>query len=205
VTSATGESLGWTLPKALLSHFSEYFKRVSESGQFTSNRVELQDFEPETFKLFVEYIHYGRYTIKNDDLSDGTRIRPDAKAWVLGDYLQATDFKNFAMNNLHKIYMPEERYPKAAVGPEMVLFCHCESSEGSALSRLIQAFLVQNWHNPRLVRFEELNAWDCVWSEVPALAPLLLFYLCRPTKNQYKFGSYISNYIEDTGDGASRR
>lgn len=109
------------------------------------------------------------------------------------------------MHNLHNIYMPEERYPKAAVGPEMVLFCHCKSAEGSALPRLIQAFLVQNWHNPRLVRFEELNAWDCVWREAPALASLLLFYLCRPVKNQYKFGSYISNYIEETGDDAGCR
>ncbi|KAF1974701.1 hypothetical protein BU23DRAFT_635457 [Bimuria novae-zelandiae CBS 107.79] len=154
ITSEAGESRTWALPKALLLHHSGYFQRACSSDTFVegqTNRVSIKDFEPKTFEMFVEFIYFGRYTYK-DDLTDHYRVRDSAKAWVLGDYLDAVEFKNFAMRNLYNMYLPpgEETRPKTGIGHQMVDYCCSRASENSSLYGLIKDVLVVNWHTEEL-------------------------------------------------------
>lgn len=60
--------------------------------------VTFDNFEADTFGLFVEYIYFGQYTsydsLRRDD------VRHSAKAWILDDYLDAPHLQNFAMEHL---------------------------------------------------------------------------------------------------------
>jgi hypothetical protein len=82
-----------------------YFIRLNNFKEGKENTVILQDFDLDVFTYFVESIYY-RSCDYRDDLKDRSKIRGSAKAWVLGDYLDATEFKNLAMRNLHDACFP---------------------------------------------------------------------------------------------------
>jgi hypothetical protein len=84
VRSESGEERSWTLPKALLSHYSGYFTRLRNFKEGEEGAVVLQDFDMVVFR----------------SLKDPNKIRDSAKAWVFGDYFDATEFKNFATRGM---------------------------------------------------------------------------------------------------------
>ena len=77
------------MPKALLNHHSGYFIRLNNFREGEENTVILQDFDVDVFAYFVEFIYYGSCDHR-DDVKDRGKIRGSEKAWVLGDYLNAT-------------------------------------------------------------------------------------------------------------------
>ncbi|KAF2445178.1 hypothetical protein P171DRAFT_341148, partial [Karstenula rhodostoma CBS 690.94] len=140
-----------------------------------SNKVDIYDFEPGTFEMFVEFMYFGRYTYK-DDLTDHLRLRDSAKAWILGDYFDAVEFKNFAIRNLHDVYMSPGSggRPKTGIGPKMVDYCYSQTASGSPLSQLVLAFLVQNWHDSDIIHYDGGGSWELVWAQHPTLRDELL-------------------------------
>jgi hypothetical protein len=82
VRSESSEERSWTLPKALLSHYSGYFTRLRNFKEGEEGAVVLQDFDMVVFRSFVEFIYYGRYSCR-DNLKDLNKICGSAKAWGL--------------------------------------------------------------------------------------------------------------------------
>jgi hypothetical protein len=200
ITSEDGDSRTWGLPKALLSHHSTYFQRACRSEIFTegqTNKVEIRDFEPETFEMFVEFMYFDRYTYK-DDLTDYLRVRDSAKAWVLGDYIDAVGFKNFAIRNLYNIYMPSgiDANPKTGIGPEMVDYCCSRTLPNSHLSELVKVFLIHNWHSVALIRYDyPTDSWNAIWDRHAEFRNDLL-YLTQQSIDGRQRDRDVNNYLE---------
>lgn len=57
--------------------------------------VDLKDQDPKVFGYFVSFLYYLMF--ETAEWTDGDGIDVYAKAWVLGEYLDAPEFKNFAM------------------------------------------------------------------------------------------------------------
>jgi hypothetical protein len=157
VKSESGEERSWTLPKALLSHCSGYFARLRHFKEGEEGAVVLHDVEPDIFRVFVEFIYYGRYSYQ-DDLNDHNRIRDSAKAWVFGDYLDAVDFKNFAIRNLYDIYFPPGHAdPKAGIGANAIEYCCKNTTAHSPLHSLYLKFAITWFHRRDLVHYTAEN------------------------------------------------
>lgn len=197
--ASTGTEKSWTLPKALLSHHSGYFQRTRRFMENERVQVTLESFEPEIFKLFVQFIYFGRYSYR-DDLSDHTRIRDSAKAWVLGDYLDAVYLKNFAMHNLHEIYFPSnDQMPKSTVGPEAIDNCCAMTPTNSKLYNFFNDVLVVYWHSLDVINYTNANRgfWEEIWDEHPELRNDLLYYTNQSEVGRKQKRCDVEDYLEE--------
>jgi hypothetical protein len=178
VKSESGEQRSWTIPKALLSHYSGYFTRLRNFQEGESNTVVLQDFDPEVFRCFVEFIYYGCYSCQ-DELKDHNKIRDRARNWVIGDYLDATEFKNFAMRNLHDIYFPPERDPTIGISANAINYCCKNLTVGSSLYNLYLKFCIRWFHQTSLFDYTDENRleWSVIWDVHSSFRNMLLFWL----------------------------
>lgn len=170
VVSAAGCARTWTIPHALLMHHSGFFKRVKRFREGTELKVELVDTEPHIFQLFIQFLYYGKYDDK-DDLANHEKIRDSAKAWVLGDYLDAPTFKALAIRGLCDVYLPECKrpYPRSGFGPETIDFCCDHSTPDSSLYRLYLTIAGMFWTHRKIVHITKENeyAWTAVWDTHP--------------------------------------
>jgi hypothetical protein len=64
--------------------------------------------DPIIFELFVEWLYDGVYTLEDPLPATQTLgINIDVQAWILGDKLRSTNFKNYVMGRLHLQYAAE--------------------------------------------------------------------------------------------------
>ncbi|KAF9739889.1 hypothetical protein PMIN01_02524 [Paraphaeosphaeria minitans] len=193
--SNLGEEYTWCISKALLSHHSGYFQRACQSNTFIegqANKIVVPEFDPDVFKMF-------------DDLSDHFRVRDSAKAWVLGDYLDAVEFKNFAIRHLYDLYIPPPgpgNRPKTGIDPEMVSYCCSKTASGSRLYRLVTAFLVQNWHRNNIVHYHRDNrqSWDQIWVGHRGIVSDMLFYTQEEMSTRFSYERNIVSFLEKSTD-----
>lgn len=201
ITSASGEIGIWDLHKSLLSYHSGYFQRASHPGTFKESEedsVSISDFEPATFKLFIEYMCYGTY-IYRDNLQDHFKIGDSAKAWVLGDYLDAIEFKNFAMRNLYKIYLPENMSaPLSGIGPKAIEYCCSNTSTISPLTRFFKDVLTKYWYSTDVIKYglDSRSDWDAIWNSCPEFRNSLLFHTNQKSKGRSSTCKPIEDYLE---------
>ncbi|KAH7077720.1 hypothetical protein BKA63DRAFT_270785 [Paraphoma chrysanthemicola] len=199
VTSSSSDTAAWGLPKALLSHHSGYFQRATRPCTFREsedNKVTLEDFEPEVFKLFIEFMYYGRYTYR-DDLADKLKVRDSAKAWVLGDYLDAVEFKNFAMRNLYDIYFPANGEPKTGIGPAAIEHCCSATLQNSPLQELYLDCLVVYWHDIRVILYDPSyrSQWDEIWDRHRELRNEILYYTNQAPEGRLEKKKTLDHYF----------
>jgi hypothetical protein len=198
VKSESGEEKSWAIPKALLSRHSGYFIRLRNFKEGEDGAVVLQDFDPDIFRLFVEFIYYGRYSYL-DDLEDQNRIRDSARAWVLGDYLDAVEFKNFAMRNLHDIYFPPgDAKPKVGIGANAIDYCCKHATARSTLNNLYLKFTIKWYHDQDLIGYTAKNRWewDALWDEHRAFRNRLLYYLNQRECERARFMDSLEQFME---------
>ncbi|KAF1920856.1 hypothetical protein BDU57DRAFT_418573, partial [Ampelomyces quisqualis] len=139
-------------------------------------KVTIPDFEPDTFQLFVEFLYYGRYSY-HDNLRNSSKVRDSAKAWVLADYLDAVEFKNFAIRSLYSIYFPSDHSgPKCGVGPNAIEHCCSKASEESGLVALYLSVLVVYWGDTGFISYvgDLSDEWDAIWERHPGFRNDLL-------------------------------
>ncbi|KAF2712684.1 hypothetical protein K504DRAFT_499768 [Pleomassaria siparia CBS 279.74] len=91
----------YTLPSALLVFHSTYFQ--TQIPLSTNQHITLPTFIPAIFGLFLRFIYQGNYPPKKDlDASPAHHpIPPSAQAWILGHFLGAKYFQNYAITHLH--------------------------------------------------------------------------------------------------------
>jgi hypothetical protein len=139
--------------------------------------------------------HYNR----RDDLENSTRIRDSAKAWVLGDYLDAVEFKNFAMKDLHSIYFPpKNKQPLSTIGPELVDYCCAMTPVRSKLYALTTDVLIVYWHDNKIVQYSSDNReeWDKIWDEHRDLRSDVLFLTNQKTAVRKSRDRGVEHYLE---------
>jgi hypothetical protein len=199
IVPPSGDTNTWCLPKALLSRYSGYFQRATRPGTFKEsedNKVTLEDFEPEIFKLFIEFMYYGRYSYR-DDLTDSLKVRDSAKAWVLGDYLDAVEFKNFAMRNLYDIYFPSQGSPKTGVGAAAIQHCCSTTLTNSRLCKLYGDILVVYWHDPTIIQYSAANQseWENIWDKHQEFRNNVLYFTNQQPEDRSKKQKELDNYL----------
>jgi hypothetical protein len=195
--AANSEETSWTIPKALLAHHAGYFRRADQFKEGEENKVTLESFDPEIFELFVEFVYFGRYSYR--DLQDGTRIRDSAKAWVLGDYLNAVEFKNFAMKNLHSFYFPpNDQVSKSKVEPELVDYCCTNSPVTSYLYALFRDILITYWHDNSITNYrrETREKWNTIWDEHRDFRNDVLYYTNQDPEHRGQARKSVESYLE---------
>jgi hypothetical protein len=75
---------------------SGYIRRLEKFKQGEEGAIKLLGFEPKVFGLFVQFLyHHNCSTVGIIESFFQTRI--DTKVWVLSDYLDASEFKDFAL------------------------------------------------------------------------------------------------------------
>lgn len=74
----------------------------------------------------------GQYTWR-DDMRVRDGIRESAKAWMLGEYLEAAEFQNLAMRNLYNTYRGR---PRSGIGPDAIGYVckNCTEDSRSTVS-----------------------------------------------------------------------
>jgi hypothetical protein len=177
-SSRNGKSSSWDLPCALLKQHSGYFRRVEKFREANEGIVNLEDQDAKYFNYFVEFLYYGHYTLSDDPVgSDG--IRDDAKAWVLGDYLDAPEFKNCAMRSLYDTYFPTSGSCGVSINARTIDYCCSNSGLNSPLRKLYESAAIGYWHDQRVVALSRSNKdkWDRVWQKHPEFSATLIFYL----------------------------
>lgn len=186
----------WCLSKTWLAHHSGLFKRFVD-GKATATQI-IIDNDPDIFTLFVEFMIRGQYTYR-DDLTVHEGVRESAKAWVLGEYLDAPKFQNLAMRNLFNIY---KGYTRSGVGPESILYI-CENCESSSpLYRFYRDVTCTYWGNKDIVVEEDSGGvyivdWAIVFERYPDFRDDLLLGTRDGGSHIKPFGQYRVPEEED--------
>jgi hypothetical protein len=119
------------------------------------NKIYLTEAESDIFELFVQFMYFGEY-VSTDDLKDHTRIRDTAKAWVMGDFLDAIEFKNYSMKELYNIYNFGQRGDSiSGIGPQLIDFVCSRSLENSSLRKFFLDVCVAYWHRTEGIQYNE--------------------------------------------------
>jgi len=95
----------WTLQKELLCHISPFFKAACE-GKFheaVHNQIVLPEEDVDSFELFVQWLYTGHFVKSQDTWTE--------RAWVLGDKLGISAFKDQAMTQLLDEYASSPFFP----------------------------------------------------------------------------------------------
>ena len=114
-------SVTWNLPKDLLVHHSLFFSAALD-GQFLeshSNSVSLPEDDPDTFKLFIQWLYLGSIPDHPPALC--------VQAWLLGDKLGCNAFCNSVISKL--IY----EFGSLGISPSIISMIYGQTSEGCLL------------------------------------------------------------------------
>lgn len=155
-----GPSKTWSLPQALISYFSPFLKAacVRDFKEREANRIRLPEDEPEVFSLFVEWMYYDRYSL--DPLlvaSETFSANADTKAWVLGDKLLNSKFKNYSMTRLVSQHTQGPTFQP--VRTIEIDYACSNSLAGSKLRRLFFDLLAKHLGNAKRVQ-GTVKDWD---------------------------------------------
>lgn len=167
----------WSLPQALLSHYSGTLKDVCrpESPGAEDIRIALPKSDPVIFDLFVEWIYYGSYTV---DLTTTTSNYPgvslDAQAWILGDTIKAVHFKNYVMERLYNEYS-RGFAPKPITIADVKYVC-TYSAKNSKMLQLFLDLLALHFRDTTRVK-GTIVQWDDVMQQHPRIRLCLLLGL----------------------------
>ncbi|KAF2655866.1 hypothetical protein K491DRAFT_577611, partial [Lophiostoma macrostomum CBS 122681] len=127
--------------------------------------VHITNTDSKTFGLLVQWIMFAYYE-DHDDLTNHRIVRNSAKAWVLGDYLVAPGFKNYAMLQLYNIYHPKDgSAPKSGICPATIKHCCSHSPVNSPLRNLYFDIMLELFKDKTVVNYSDKlrQEWDEVW------------------------------------------
>ncbi|KAF2006892.1 hypothetical protein P154DRAFT_597263 [Amniculicola lignicola CBS 123094] len=175
MASATGtywqiaiDNQTWTLPEDLLLVDSAFFRdrarKISRKDGEGIRLVyfDLSNFDPEIFEMFVEFVKTGKYT-STDDLHDEGRIRNSVRAWVLGDFLKAANFRNCAIKEFHEIYFSDLKAPDKVVPvvtPALIDYIMSRTKPDTMLQRLLYRVCAFYWEDTKVVQVDEEKWFD---------------------------------------------
>lgn len=161
---AQDESVTWSLPQSLISHYSPFLKAACSHDfkERQEKRIELPEDNHKIFGLFVEWMYYGNYSVELPISWRGSEeedVNVEAQCWVLGDKLLCNEFKNFAMSRLYAQYM--SMFASRMITTHDVRYVCENSAADSKLRQFYLALVVQNFADPT-----RLNGTTEEWNEL---------------------------------------
>ncbi|KAF1959775.1 hypothetical protein CC80DRAFT_466906 [Byssothecium circinans] len=190
----------WNLPKALISYYSPFLKAACSHPfqENEENRITLPHDDAKVFALFVEWMYYGAYKEEASPFRMFGTLNAivHARAWVLGDKLMATGFKNYAMGRIYTSH--NKMLPAATV--DIVHACE-NSMIGSALRSFYIDFVGTHFGDKAKV-VGDLLEWDQVLLEYDdARIFLLKASMAEPSQRKFIKGveAYFEGAIAGTG------
>jgi hypothetical protein len=186
----------WSLPQRLVSYHSDFFKTACRIDLRERNEklICLPRDSPDVFRLFVEWLYFGKYTLplmhrKRDDM--------DRQAWVLGDKLLCREFKEYAMTRLYGSYCGPLMSKR--LKPDDIQFACENSPPGAGLRRLIFDIVgtyLPRMDTARLVGTEE--EWTAVLDRYEKDCGVARAYLMSQNKPNEVHPS-VGYYFDDEG------
>jgi hypothetical protein len=127
----------WWVSKALISHYSATLRNACnrERDNIDPPRITLSENDPRIFELFYDWMLYGTYSAAYNAFDCIIwAASSDTQAWVLGEQLRCTEFKNYAMYRLYDLYTNPVA-PKP-ITPDDVCYAFTHSGPRSKLRQL---------------------------------------------------------------------
>jgi hypothetical protein len=166
----------WSLSKALICHHSPTLEAVCNRDGHANDRIRilLPEDDPHVFQLFVEWAMYGGYTANAATLgSKNPEVSIDAQAWVLGDSLRSTAFKNYAMGRLYDRHATN--FAPTPITPGDVRYVFSNSSANAKIRQIFLDLLALNFKSPRVQG--DIKEWDAVMQEHPEVRMHMLLQM----------------------------
>jgi hypothetical protein len=164
----------WTIPKALLSHYSEYFKQIcsAECQEGQQHVTILREIFPKTFQKFVQWMYFDTAPIRDMDPGTGTRVWDQLRAWALGIKLKATGFKHRVLSGLFDAY--SMRNPTHSQMQTCVItWCGRAPISKSPLRAFLIHTLAEHWIYANYIK-EDIDHWMQRLKEYPEVQAELL-------------------------------
>jgi hypothetical protein len=182
----------WSIPKALLSHHSEFF-RAACNGPFKEgleNKITLQHCRPHVFEGFVHWLYFGK---SPTSFESQDAIYPSFCFWVLGDRLLVPEFKNSAMRDLFSAYSSSCEYFLMTI--REIKYCWKRTTAKSTLRRFILDLVSSEWEG--FYGIFGKSAWMELFEKMPDFRNDLLSHLgsgCTEVT--------LGDYLEETSKTA---
>jgi hypothetical protein len=175
--SCGANTQNWIIPKALLSHHSEFFRAACNRPfkEGTENKITLHDCYP---KIFEGFVHWLYFAILRDDNPMWGSVYYSFHLWILGDRLLAAEFKNAAMRD---IYGAHRLSTSATVTPQEIEHIRRHTADKSALRRWVLDFVSLTWK--RHCEFCEESKCMELFREIPDFGRSLLLRLGTQNTN----------------------
>ena len=128
----------WNIPKALLSHHSEFFHAACY-GPFQEgleNKIQLPDCRPDVFQEFIRWMYFHTSYARIDP--NEIEILDKYALWILADRILAHQSKNHVMNTIydyHKLDLKNELHME--LDADDVSYCWTNTTSGSLLQKFI--------------------------------------------------------------------
>ena len=185
----------WCLPKNLISEYSPFLKAACslDFKEKEENRILLPDEDPLIFSHFVEWMYYDEYT--PGTAIDGTPNTVGVRAWVLGDKLMSTAFKNYVTERVYNDYdyKPFGANSNAKVTTGVVAFVCNNTVLGAKIRQFYIDLVVTNFSSPdRVVGSTE--EWDSIMMDFDDVRKVLLTAI--RSKNQLSLVREKGFYME---------
>ncbi|KAL6706601.1 hypothetical protein ACN47E_005357 [Coniothyrium glycines] len=191
----------WTIPKALLSAHSDFFRKANNGfKESLDNKINLPDVDVRVFRLFVEWLYCGKNVSSFHEFIDVPGVDEDLLIywllWILGDRLMSRDFKNFVMTfiyNHHGFDGPGF----SIVMAEEVDYCWSNTPQNSKLRSLIIDSVAMSW-----TRKQYGDDWKqgfaTILPKYPDLQLALLYKLPGPCEHEewVSIISPVEHYLE---------
>ncbi|KAF2655878.1 hypothetical protein K491DRAFT_746068 [Lophiostoma macrostomum CBS 122681] len=184
----------WSLPKALISHYSEFLKAgcTRNFKERDENCIRLPEDDSEVFSCFVNWMYYGSYIPPFGVIRSKENFH--AKAWVLGDKLLATHFKNYAMAHVHAALKPAEGCDIRPITPTDMRYVCANTTTGSPLRRYYLDVCAAHFSNAKYVQ-GTTEDWDDVLGDY-ADARIFLLQASRASLGHGLFVKALENYLQ---------
>ena len=184
----------WSLPAALVTSHSltlaEACKCPTTDGQ--QNRLSLPEDNPDVFELFVDFMYYGSYATNcHTNLETLAAHSMDTQAWVLGDALKSTSFKNHAMGRLHA--GATEPFTWSVTPPTMVYVCK-NTATGSRLRQFFFDYTCLHFSDSSRVT-GDTELWDRVLLDHADFRSHLLQQFRKKTDERHAIHA-LEEYLE---------
>jgi len=164
----------------------------------------LPTYDPDAFRLFVEWLYHGQFTIENSDtgaLLPGIHI--SIRAWLLGDNIAAPEFSNYAMRQVYRAFTPTAASNYRVSAPITPAIISCICAQAPRRSSLYQYFFNTTsyyWDDPNgsvLTNGDETKSdWNMVWDEHPNFRNNLFYELKTSRQRRWEQLGGLDKYTK---------
>ena len=167
------------LPKALLSHHSDFFRRAcnSEFKEGIENRVYLPQDDPVEFDQFIEWM----FLRKVKKFPSYRTIHLEVCAYIFADKIVADKYANYIMRLMHRRVAEMDRYgPDCfSIGFDTIKMVMDNTLKGSPLRSFFSDVLVKYWWKKRIIKRKpnEKSLWNQLFREDEDLRNHLIYNL----------------------------